>query len=249
MDNKKVIVCDLDGTLAESKSTLSPEMAEVLCKVLHRHFLVIISGGKYSQFQKQFLSYFSCEPEFLKNLFLFPTNGSTCYIYDTENNNWKQSYNELLSPEEREKIIRAFNETIMELGLNLGKAYGEVVEDRGSQITFSAIGQEAPLEVKKTWDPDQTKRKEFVHILKNKIPEFEIRIGGMTSIDVTHKGIDKAYAIQKIKDLLKVTDDDIVFVGDALYKGGNDASVKETEVDFIQDSGPDETLGLLRQYL
>ncbi len=71
----------------------------------------------------------------------------------------------------------------------------------------------------------------------------------MTSIDVTRQGIDKAYAIGKIRQLLNVTDDQILFVGDALYKGGNDAAVKKTDVDFIQEDGPLATLELLKQYI
>lgn len=249
MNNKKVIVCDLDGTLAESKSNLSGEMAEVLCGVLHRHFLAIVSGGAFSQFQKQFFSQFTCEPEFLKNLFLFPTNGSTCYVYDVAQNNWKQLYNEPLTSLEREDIKKAFNEVIIESGLDLSGAYGEIVEDRMSQITFSGKGQEAPVEVKRTWDPDQSKRLMLVGLLKEKIPNFEIRIGGMTSIDVTCQGIDKAYAIQKIMNLMKVQEEDVIYVGDALYKGGNDASVKKTSVDFIQEDGPNEVIELLRQFI
>ncbi len=245
--NKKVIVCDLDGTLAESKSALSVEMADILCQILRRHYLVIISGGAFFQFQKQFLSHFSCPPELMQNLFLFPTSGSTCYKYD--GGEWKQIYNEELTQEEREKIKESFKEAILELKLDLSPTYGELLEDRGAQVTFSGHGQEAPIEVKESWDRDQNKRRQIMDILKRKIPEFEIRIGGTTSIDVTRKGIDKSYAIGKIKNLLNVLDEDIIYVGDALYKGGNDASVKKTEVDFIQEDGPSEVIEFLRQYL
>ncbi|HBD24515.1 MAG: hypothetical protein A2566_03825 [Candidatus Zambryskibacteria bacterium RIFOXYD1_FULL_40_13] len=247
-NNKKVIACDLDGTLAESKSTLSHDMASVLCSVLRRHFLVIVSGGTFSQFQKQFLSQFSCEPELLSNLYLFPTNGSTCYVYDEEKKDWKQLYDESLSRKEREKIVTAFREVISESGMDFSGAYGEIIEDRGSQITFSGRGQEAPVDVKRVWDPDQAKRQILVSLLRSKIPEFEMRMGGMTSIDVTRKGIDKAYAVKKIEEIMKVSENDIIFVGDALYKGGNDASVKKTDVDFIQEDGPGDTIELLREY-
>jgi HAD superfamily hydrolase (TIGR01484 family) len=249
MNNKKAIVCDLDGTLAESKSAISEEMSEVLCGILRNHYLAIVSGGTYNQFQKQFLANFSCPLEFLTNLYLFPTNGSVCYKYDASNSEWKQLYAEVLSQEQREKIINAINESINELGLNLAPSYGEIVEDRGSQVTFSGCGQEAPVGVKELWDPDQAKRREIKSVLERKIPEFEIRMGGMTSIDITRRGIDKAYAVEKIKAIMNVSDDDIIFVGDALYKGGNDSAVKKTEVDFIQEDGPAETIELLRQFI
>jgi HAD superfamily hydrolase (TIGR01484 family) len=249
INNKKVIAFDLDGTLAESKSKLTPEMSEVLAKLLEKYYVAVISGGAYTQFQKQFLSSFSAPKEFLKNLYLFPTMGSTCYKYDEESAEWKMLYEERLAQEEIKKIMKAFNESIMESGFDLSGSYGEILEDRGTQVTFSGCGQEAPIDVKTAWDPDRLKRELIVSLLKKKIPEFDIRIGGISSIDVTKMGIDKAYAIGKIRKLLDVTDDKILFIGDALYKGGNDAPVKKTDVDFIQPDDPSDTLELLKQYI
>ena len=246
---KKVIACDLDGTLTESKAELGSKMVEVLAELLKRYSIAVVSGGAYKQFQKQFLSKLNIPPEFLKNLYLFPTMGSTCYVFDLAKNDWIQIYNETLSGEERQKIKQAFDQIIKESKLDFSKTYGDLVEDRGSQVTFSGCGQEAPIEIKKIWDPDQSKRQNLIEILKKKIPEFEIRVGGATSIDVTKKGIDKAYTLGKIKQILEVGDNDIVFIGDALYKGGNDSAVKKTEVDFIETSGPKETIELLRQYI
>lgn len=249
MNGKKVIVADLDGTLAASKSTLSPAMAEVIRHVLTRHHLAVVSGGSYAQFQKQFLGELKGNPELFKNLLLFPTMGSICFVYDYPQKSWKQVYNKELSVAERKEIINAIHGAVSESGFDLSRSYGDTIEDRGSQITFSGQGQKAPLDVKANWDPDQSKRRKIVDILKKKIPKFEIRIGGMTSIDITQKGVDKAFAIKKIKELLKVKDEDIIYVGDALYKGGNDEAVKTTGVDFIQESGPNETIEFLSRFM
>ncbi|MBA3732998.1 HAD-IIB family hydrolase [Patescibacteria group bacterium] len=246
MNDKKVIICDLDGTLAPSKSAVSSEMAETISKILVSHKLAIISGGGYSQFQKQFLSELTPSENF-KNLYLFPTMGSTCYIWDVESKKWKQSYDESMTPEQRDEIVLACEKLIKDESLDVLASYGERVEDRGSQVTFSALGQEAPLDLKEKWDPTQEKRRRFVEILKTYIPKYEIRIGGMTSIDITKSGLDKAYAIGKIKELLKIEEREMVFIGDALYEGGNDAPIKKTGVDYIQQSGPEETLEYLMQ--
>lgn len=248
MIQKKVIVCDLDGTLAKSKSSLTKEMSDVICKVLKNHYFIVVSGGAYSQFEKQFLSTFTCPKELLTNLYLFPTMGSACYVYDLESDKWKEVYNEKFTEEEKNEIISALDSAIAESKLDLSSPYGEIIEDRGSQITFSGRGQDAPIEVKTRWDRDQEKRRALVEILKSKIPQYEISIGGTTSIDITRKGIDKAYAISKIENLLKVNKDDIVFVGDALFRGGNDEPVKKSGVDFIQEDGPDHTIEFLMQY-
>lgn len=249
INNKKAIVCDLDGTLAKSKSSLTLEMSDMLCKILSNHYLVVVSGGAYSQFQKQFLSSFTCPKELLKNLYLFPTMGSTCYVYDLERDLWKQLYDEQFTELEKREIIDALNLSIDECGLDLSDPYGEIIEDRGSQVTFSGRGQNAPIEVKVSWDHDQIKRRSIVESLQKKIPQYEISIGGTTSVDITRKGVDKAYAIGKIRDLLKITDHDIIFIGDALFKGGNDSPVKKTGVDYVQADGPEETLELLRKYI
>src|SRR4051812_20062939 len=135
MNNKKVIVSDLDGTLTESKSLLTEEMADVICRLLSKHFFAVVSGGSYKQYEKQFLSQLKCGDEELTNLSLFPTNGSTCYLY--KNKAWEQVYNEPLSEEARKKIIEALNEAVKSTNLDLSGAYGEIIEDRGSQITFS----------------------------------------------------------------------------------------------------------------
>ena len=247
MNNKKVISADLDGTLTPSKSALGPDMADVLCRILSKYKMAIVSGGAYKQFQKQFLSQLSCGQERLKNLSLFPTNGSMCYVY--EDGDWKQLYAEMLSEEQRKDIISALEDAIKTASLDLSGAYGEIIEDRGSQVTFSGRGQEAPIEEKKAWDPDRSKRQAIVDIIKPKFPDLEIRINSVSSIDITRKGIDKAYAMNKIKELLQVSIEDIVFFGDALFEGGNDAAVKKTNVDSIQVSGPEECKTLLEQYL
>jgi len=250
--NQKVIVCDLDGTLTPSKSDLQPSMAEVLCKVLARHKLAVVSGASYKQFQKQFLPFLNCGGEtgreLLRNLFLFPANGTACYRYDNLQNAW-QIYDEKMTAEEKQKIFTAFEKAVAESGVDVSNPFGELVEDRGGQVTFSGRGQNAPLDVKEKWDPDQSKRRKIVEILEREIPEFEIKIGGATSIDVTHLGIDKAYAIKKIEQLLPADKSDIVFLGDALFPGGNDSSARETGVECISVSGPEEAekvlLGLL----
>ena len=120
-------------------------------------------------------------------------------------------------------------------------AWGELIEDRGSQITFSALGQQAPLDEKKKWDPDFAKRKQMKAFLDKSIPEFSVRLGGTTSVDVTKQGIDKAYGIRKLRDILGVAISEMIFIGDALFPGGNDYPAKEAGVVSIQVKGPHET--------
>jgi len=126
-------------------------------------------------------------------------------------------------------------------GFEAGKLWGTLIEDRGSQITFSALGQQAPIEEKKKWDPDFARRKKITGILTRLIPEFSVRMGGATSIDVTKQGIDKAYGIRKLRDVLGIGTDEMIFAGDALFPGGNDYPAEEAGVVSIRVRDPNET--------
>ncbi|MGB6885392.1 MAG: HAD hydrolase family protein, partial [Candidatus Acidiferrum sp.] len=128
-----------------------------------------------------------------------------------------------------------------EAGFKVEKLWGEAIEDRGSQITFSALGQQAPLKEKEKWDPDYAKRKQIKAILDPLIPGFSVRMGGTTSIDITKPGIDKAYGIRKLRDVLGISLKEMIFIGDALFPGGNDYPAEEAGVVSIPVRGPSET--------
>jgi phosphomannomutase len=165
---KKLIVFDLDGTLAESKSSVDPEMSELLHNLLAIVKVAVISGGDWPQFEKQLLTNLP-DDERLVNLSLLPTCGTKFFQYTGD---WKRIYSEDLSADEKAKIFRSLQKALGVAGLKPEKVWGEVIEDRGSQITFSALGQRAPLEEKNKWDSDFTKRKKIKAILDTFIPEF-----------------------------------------------------------------------------
>lgn len=234
---KKLIVFDLDGTLAESKSSLDIEMAKLLTALLGVVKVAVISGGNWPQFEKQLLSNLPHDVH-LKNLFLLPTCGTKFYKWDS---GWKMLYSEDFTNKEKEKIINSLKQVIEISNFKVEKIWGEVVEDRGSQITFSALGQQAPIDEKKKWDPDFAKRKKMKEALDKLIPEFSVHLGGSTSIDVTKPGIDKAYGIIKLRDTLGVSIQDMIFIGDAIFPGGNDYPAKEAGALSIQVRDPDES--------
>jgi phosphomannomutase len=234
---KKLIVFDLDGTLAPSKSSLDAEMAVLLNKLLGIIKVSVISGGDWQQFQKQVLSHLVTDDR-LKNLSLLPTCGTKFYKYENE---WKKIYSEDFSDEQKAKIISSLKQVIEQSDPKPAKVWGEVIEDRGSQITFSALGQSAPLQEKVQWDPDFSKRKKMQALLAPMIPGFSVRLGGATSIDVTKPGIDKAYGIRKPRDILGIPINEMIFVGDALFPGGNDYPAEQAGVESIRVKDPHES--------
>ena len=231
---KKLIVFDLDGTLAESKSALDGEMSALLHDLLGLVKVAVISGGGWPQFEKQLLANLPHDGR-LVNLSLLPTCGTQFFQYTGD---WKKLYSEDFTAEEKDKIIRSLAKAVEIAGYKVEKVWGEVIEDRGSQITLSALGQQAPLAEKEKWDPDFAKRKKIKTILDTLIPEFSVRLGGSTSIDVTKPGIDKAYGISKLRDLLGISLKEMIFIGDALFVGGNDYPAVEGGSCFYPSSRP-----------
>jgi len=242
---KKLIVFDLDGTLAPSKSSLVPETAALLRDLLGIIKVAVISGGAWAQFEMQLLADLPHDAD-LANLSLLPTCGTKFLQY---NGKWTELYSEDLSAEQRKKIIDSLDKAAGEAGYHADKVWGDVIEDRGSQVTFSALGQQAPLEEKEKWDPDFAKRKKITAILEKLIPEFSIRMGGATSIDVTKPGIDKAYGIGKLRDTLHISLKEMVYIGDALFPGGNDYPAEQAGVVSIPVKGPDDTNLVIKSIL
>lgn len=246
---KKLIAFDLDGTLAPSKSTLPGRMAELMNSLLGKYHVCIISGGKYELFQRQVLTQITHDPMLLERLHLMPTSGTRYYTFDVAQNDWQLNYAEDFTPEQKKEIIKALQQGLDESGYKVEKTYGETIEDRESQITLSILGQEVVAELgeegvrmKEEWDPDGTKKLHIRSIIAPKIPDFEVRAAGATSIDVTKPGVDKAYGMQKLMAATGLKKQDILFMGDKIIEGGNDYAVKMLGIDCIaverwQDTG------------
>jgi phosphomannomutase len=233
---KSLIVFDLDGTLAESKSSIDSEMANLLNSLLAIVKVAVISGGAWPQFEKQVLARLG--EDGLQNLSLLPTCGTKFYRHDA---GWRELYSEDFTATEKNTIIDSLQRAVATADCKVGKVWGDVIEDRGSQITFSALGQQAPLAEKKKWDPDFIKRGKIKALLDTLIPEFSVHLGGATSIDVTRQGIDKAYGIGKLRDILHIPIDQMIFIGDAVFPGGNDYPAKQAGALSIEVKDPHET--------
>ena len=235
---KKLIVFDLDGTLAPSKSAIDAEMSALLGALLNVVKVAIISGGGFPQFETQLVANLPKNAT-LDKLSLLPTCGTRFYQY--KDAGWQLLYAEDFTDAEKTTIIDALKKAVAASGFASQQVWGETIEDRGSQITYSALGQQAPLDAKEKWDPDFSKRKAIKALLDPTLPNFSVHMGGTTSIDVTKPGIDKAYGIRKLRDILGIAIDEMIYVGDALFPGGNDYPARETGAICIQVRDPNES--------
>jgi hypothetical protein len=233
---KKVIAFDLDDTLAVTKSPISDRMGELLIKLLNKYDVCIISGGSFEQFKIQVADRLEASARELTRLHLMPTCGTKYYRFNELSKNWKLQYENSLTDEQKKRIIETLETSAKKLGLWEDKPYGDIIEDRGSQITLSALGQKAPAELKYKWDPTGEKKLKLRDYVAPLLLDLEVRAGGTTSIDVTMIGIDKAYGMQKLVEEMDINKDDILFLGDKLQEGGNDYPVKAMGIDTIEVS-------------
>ena len=239
---KQLIAFDLDGTLAESKQPMTDEMAGALSALLALAQVAVISGGDWPQFETQVVSRFPPTAD-LSRLWIMPTTGAKLYRF--ADSRWLPLANDDFSEPEKLIIRDAIHRAIGHAGLIEGRLWGAQVEDRGTQFTFSGLGQQAPLEAKKRWDPDFAKRKALQAELVKALPHLSINIGGSTSLDITRYGIDKGYALRRLAEQSGVPLAKMLFVGDAVYPGGNDFPAREAGVDTVAVRDVIETLTVI----
>jgi phosphomannomutase len=236
----KLIAFDLDDTLAPSKSPMDPRMAELMIRLLDASEVCVISGGQISQFRTQFVdSLPSAESDTLGRLHLMPTCGTQYYRY--QDDEWQQVYAENLTSTERDSALAAVERIAKELGYWESETWGPILEDRGSQVTFSALGQAAPVHAKSQWDPNGRKKNTLRDAVQAVLPDLEVRSGGSTSVDITRRGIDKAFGMRRLADITGISLDEMLFVGDRLDENGNDYPVRALGVRCVEVGNWEDT--------
>ena len=255
LKDKDLIVFDLDGTLAPSKSIADNEMIGLLLKLLETKKVAVIGGGKYGLFRKQLADRLPKRDSRLPNLFLFPTTSNAFYHYK---NGWKNVYNLDLSKREKKQIRAALKEALREAKyVPPKKVYGVTLEDRGTQMSWSPLGQEIVtvlgpkgIRMKEKWkEKNDPMRFKIAKLTQKRLPHLEVHVGGITTIDITRKGIDKAYGVRQIEKHLHIPIRKMVFIGDALYPGGNDYAARKTGIDCIRIDTPEDTKKIIKKIL
>lgn len=236
----RLVAFDLDDTLAPSKTAIDPRIGELLIALAERVEVAIISGGQLAQFRTQVVERLpAASAELLSHVHLLPTCGTQYYLLTPAG--IETVYAHSLTEDEKSRAVAAVEEEAKRLGLWAGETWGDILEDRGSQITFSALGQKAPLDAKKAWDPTGEKKNTLREAVAARIPDLEVRSGGSTSIDITHRGIDKAYGMNQLADATGIPLDDMLFIGDRLDPDGNDYPVLAMGVECHAVEGWEDT--------
>jgi phosphomannomutase len=248
MTAPRLVAFDLDDTLAPSKSSLDPRMLDTFATLLESVPVAVISGGNFTQFEQQLVAQLTARAGVrLDDLHLLPTCGTRYYRWD--GSDWALQYAEDLSDAEKQSATDAVERTAKQLGYWESETWGPILEDRGSQITFSALGQAAPVDAKKAWDPTGVKKDSLRRAVQELLPSLEVRSGGSTSVDITRKGIDKAYGMTRLAEMTGIPLDDMLFVGDRLDPEGNDYPVLAMGVECHAVDGWEDTDAFLRELI
>lgn len=252
---KHVLAFDIDQTLNVAKTPIPLSMATLLRDCLNYFEICPISGQKFEQFLIQIvdqLKKVDVTDEQLSHLHLFVAQGTQYYRYDSAEHDWAQVYNYPLKEEDVVKITTVLEESARELGYweaDQLQPGDEIIENRLSQVTFSALGQKAGTEAKYAWDPDMQKRTAIVAKCREKLPNFLYEIGGTTSINVAAPGMNKEFGMTHLLEELKVDQSQVLYFGDMTQEGGNDYPVVQMGFDVITVRSHEDTEYALRGIL
>lgn len=243
----KAVLFDLDDTLAPPHVVISRAMAEGIRKLSAYRSFSIVTAAPFPRIERDVLQALPSETD-LANIFIFSENAAQCKRW--VNGVWEVAYGESINETDRASIRQAIREAIEETEALEGvPTFGERILDREAGVTLATLGRGAPQEVRRSWDQDLSKRGTLYKALLTKLPHWHIYIGGLTSIDISRENVSKARAVEWLSEHLGIAPGDMLYVGDALYEGGNDFPVIETGIETRQTSGPEETLGIIDELL
>ena len=250
---KKVLAFDIDQTLNVAKTPITDDIANLLTQCLNHFEVCPISGQKFDQFLIQIVDRLPHPTsKQLSHLHLFVAQGTQYYRYNIEKKNWAQIYNYPLTDEQVAKITATIEQSARELGYweedKLAPG-DEIIENRGSMVAFSALGQKAGVKEKYAWDPDCKKREAICARCRELAPEFDYEIGGTTSINSFTPGTNKTFGMKHLLEELKVQKRDILYFGDMTQPGGNDYPVVQMGIDTITVRNHEDTAYALRGIL
>jgi HAD superfamily hydrolase (TIGR01484 family) len=208
MTKYKHLFFDMDETVAPARQPILPEMFDLLSNL--EEDIIIVSGQSADKIAWQ-----------SNNLpaYILGQNGNEAFSVDGE-----ELWNTPLNDNQRAEIMGHIQKLVTTFSLELNEKWNPI-EDRGGQITFSPVGNTAPVEIKKAYDPDRLKRFNIMKTVPFVSDDLVVKIGGSTSLDYIHKDRHKGTNVQKLIDLKGWNKNECIYFGDGLYPGGNDEAV------------------------
>ena len=227
------IFFDLDNTLTRSRSSITPAMREALENLrASKRDIIVVSGAAVEQAISQ--------TENFPALYLGQT-GNHAYDADEKKELWRES----LSPIEKEDIFTHIASIPRPWKV---KDESDLIEDRGSQISYSMLGHHEDVPTKEEFDPGGARRRAMLAEHPFVSDTLEVKVGGTTTFDYIRKGKHKGSNVTRLIEEKGWKKNECVYVGDALYPGGNDEAVVGV-IDVQPVNNPDGTLAFIQEIL
>ncbi len=239
LTSKKILFADVDDTVCHSTRPVEADMAQALNQLIDRGWKVaFISGSTVDQLWGQFGGKLRIPYH------LLGASGTVCV--EVTANGLQTRYQASLTGPERKALAQVLVGFAARHGIVSLTTQEDQIQDRVSQMTFSALGRHAPEILKRSFDPFGTLREAWAEELRRELgPGYGVGVGGTTSIDITRAGFDKGWGIREFLKVHRLRAEDAVFFGDKLRPGGNDFPARAV-VDCIEVTGVQDTLQKLR---
>ncbi len=238
----KHVFFDMDNTVTPSRSAVEDDMREILVKLGEQADVAIVSGGSEAQIWRQMTDYFKDKISFMAQ------NGNNAFSHEVGKYLWKRT----LSSEEKKEILDHIGKIKSRYGGLIASFQKEtdekLIEDRGCQISFSFVGHNAPLADKVKFDPKGETRLNILKEIPLVSETVQVKLGGTTCFDYNQFGKNKGYNIVEWLKYFGWKPEDVLYVGDALFPGGNDDTVLGV-CDTLQVSGPAETFTAIEKII
>lgn len=225
MDVKKIklVAFDLDGTLTQHKSKLTPENLATLVALRQKYRLLMVGAG-------------TCRRIF-EQLDRFPID--VLGNYGMQYAKYNEATGDIdIKRDEHAPVDRAAAEekvTYFRQKYGFTEYAGDNVEYHPSGcITFPVLGTKAVLADKLAFDPDRSRRRAIYDEVREVFSDYTVFVGGSSSFDMAPRPYDKAYALGLYCEEHGIAKDEAVFVGDDYGPGGNDESVLLAGYHFVK---------------
>ena len=220
----RLVAFDLDGTLTQHKTPLSPEARGALDALRARGVaLLMVGAGSCARIARQMEDY---------PIDILGNYGMQLALWDPAARTHRTVLDEH-RPCDREGVLRraaAFRERH-----GLTDFAGESVEFHDSGVvTFALLGTRAAQADKLAFDPDRSRRRALYAEVRALFPDFKVFVGGSSSFDMAPAPFDKAYALARLCGERGIAKEDVLYVGDDYGPGGNDESVLLAGFPFLK---------------
>ncbi len=209
----KYIFFDLDNTLTRSRSPITPRMSSLIRKLTEKHEVLVVSGADAKQIARQL------GKGLQGKYWSMGQNGNVCITKEGETL-WENKLNWLERFEVFNYAHRLFSKKLFP-----HKNPYDLLQDRGAQISYSFIGHSEDVAKKERFDPEGKKRAAILKKFPFMSKTMEVKIAGTTCFDFFQKGNNKGRNVGVLYKKMKWKKNDCLYVGDALFKNGNDESV------------------------